>query len=315
LTAERTRVDRDLQSFEGFVADAWVQRVQAALTDQRFDRNHSRLKPRRQAMANNPIPRAIIRRISRVRAIELQLVDQLDQLGRASALDPEEREAFTHKSALAARHGLALEEVASRAGAELHRSEPTGGDRESDRTPSALLEGTVAAAASAVVAYGALYASARLLYETELCDLADAHAADWAHELPALNDLLAPTVHRELLSEDLTCRCVCPTCGIGACGCTRNSIDAIREHWGRPGLEPGEGLELRVPPRPGSQLAEAGLARGDRIVSVDGQLVRTNAEIQRALRGHPIGESMPMEVVRAGESREISIARVSDLPS
>jgi hypothetical protein len=265
-------------------------------------------------MANNPTPGAIIQRISRVRAIELQLVDRLDQLGRASALDPEERETFTHQSALAARHGLALEELASRAGAELHRSEPTGG-REGDRTPSVLLEGAVAAAASAVVAYGALYASARLLYESEVSDLADAHAADWAHELPGLNDLLAPTVHRELLSDGLTCRCVCTTCGVGACGCTRNSIDTIREHWGRPGLDPGEGLELRVPPRPGSQLAEAGLVRGDRIVSVDGQLVRTNAEIQRALRGHPIGESMPMEVVRAGESREISVARVSDVPS
>jgi hypothetical protein len=266
-------------------------------------------------MADNPTPRAIFQRIARVRAIELQLVDRLDQLGRASALDPEEREAFTHRSALAARHGLALEELASRAGAELHRSEPTGGDRQGDRTPSVLLEGAVAAAASAIVAYGALYASARLLYESEMCDLADARAADWAHELSALNDLLAPTVHRELLSDGLTCRCVCPTCGIGACGCTRNSIDTIREHWGRPGLDPGEGLELRVPPRPGSQLAEAGLVRGDRIVSVDGQLVRTNAEIQRALRGHPIGESMPMEVVRAGGSQEISVARVSDVRS
>ena len=205
-------------------------------------------------MAKNPTPEAIIRRLSRVRAIELQLVDRLDQLGRASALDPEERKTFTHRSALAARHGLALEELASRAGAELHRSEPTGGDREGDRTPSVLLEGAVAAAASAVVAYGALYASARLLYESEVCDLADAHAADWAHELPARNDLLAPTVHRELLSDGLTCRCVCPACGIGACGCARNGIDTIRGHWGRPGLEPGEGLELRVPPRPGASL-------------------------------------------------------------
>ena len=70
-----------------------------------------------------------------------------------------------------------------------------------------------------------------------------------------------------------------------------------------------------MPPRPGSQLAEAGLERGDRIIAVDGQVVHTNAEIQRVLRGHPIGESMPMEVVRAGESQEIHVARVSDLPS
>ena len=155
----------------------------------------------------------------------------------------------------------------------------------------------------------------RTANENEVCDVADAHAADWARELAALNDFLAPAVHGELLSGGLTCRCICPTCGIGACGCTRNSIDTIRGYWGQPELEPSDGLELRVSPRPGSQLAKAGLQRGDRIISVDGQLVHTNAEIQRALRGHPIGESMPMEVVRAGESQEIRVARVSDLPS
>ena len=64
-----------------------------------------------------------------------------------------------------------------------------------------------------------------------------------------------------------------------------------------------------------SEASEMTALAADRIVSVDGQLVGTNAEIQRALRGHPIGESMPMEVVRAGESQEISVARVSDLPS
>lgn len=134
-------------------------------------------------------------------------------------------------------------------------------------------------------------------------------------ELAALNDLLAPAVHRELLWGGLTCRCVCPACGIGGCGCTRNSIDTIRAHWGQPGLETSEELELRVPPRPGSQLAKAGLERGDRIIAVDGELVHINAEIQRALRGHPIGESMSMQVIRAGEPREIRVARVSDLPS
>jgi hypothetical protein len=50
-------------------------------------------------------------------------------------------------------------------------------------------------AASAVAAYRALYASGRLLYEGDVCDLAHAHAAKWAVELAALNDLLAPAVH------------------------------------------------------------------------------------------------------------------------
>jgi hypothetical protein len=266
-------------------------------------------------MTDNELPGAIIGRLSRVRAIESQLVDRLEQLRTAGAIEPEEREAFTRQSALAARHAQALEEVAGRGETDLHRSESMGGHRGDEHAHSVLLEDAIAAAASAVAAYGALYASARLLYDNDICDLADAHAAEWAVELAALNDLLAPAVHAELLSGGLACRCVCPTCGIGACGCTRNSIDTIRGHWGQPELEPSEGLVLRMPPRPGSQLVEAGLERGDRIISVDGQLVHTNAEIQRALRGHPIGESMPMEVVRAGESQEISVVRVSDLPS
>jgi hypothetical protein len=266
-------------------------------------------------MTDNELPGAIIGRLSRVRAIESQLVDRFEQLATAGDSDPEERDAFTRQSALADRHGQALEEVAGRGGTDLHRSEPMGGQRGNEQAHSVFLEDALAAAASAVAAYGALYASARLLYENDVCDLADAHAAEWATELAALSDLLAPAVHAELLSGGLTCRCVCPTCGIGACGCTRNSIDTIRGYSGQPELAPGDGLELRVPSRPGSQLAEAGLERGDRIISVDGQLVHTNAEIQRALRGHPIGESMSTEVVRAGESQEIRVVRVSDLPS
>jgi hypothetical protein len=266
-------------------------------------------------MTDNELPGAIIGRLSRVRAIESQLVDRFEQLATAGDSDPEERDAFTRQSALADRHGQALEEVAGRGGTDLHRSEPIGDHRGNNQALSVLLEDAIAAAALAIVAYGALYASARLLYENDVCDLADAHAAEWAVERAALDDLLAPALHAELLSGGLTCRCVCPTCGIGACGCTRNSIDTVRGYWGQPELEPSEGLVLRVPPRPGSQLAQAGLERRDRIVAVDGKLVHANPEIQRALRGHPIGEPMTIQFVRGDDLQEIQVARVSDLPS
>lgn len=266
-------------------------------------------------MADDPLPEAIIGRLSRMRTIESEFADRLDQLAVAGPFDEAGIEVFTRLAAVAARHRQALEEVAIRRGTELDGREATGGYREHEHAISARLENAIVAAASAVVAYGALYASARLLFENDVCDLADAHAAEWARERSALNDLLAPAVHGELVSAGLTCRCICPTCGIGACGCTRNSLNTIREHWGQPELEPGEGLELRLAPRPGSQLAEVGLERGDRIVVVDGEPVHTNPEIQRALRGRPIGESMTMKVLRAGEPQEIRVARVSDVPS
>lgn len=265
-------------------------------------------------MSDDELPETIIGRLSRARMMESQLADRLEQLRTAGGIDGVEAEALARLSALGARHAQALEEVAARHAGELDSLEPPGGHGESERVLSALLEDALDGMASVVVAYGALYASARLLYEGAVCDLADAHATEWADEFSRLNDLLAPAIHRELLWSGLICRCICPACGIGACGCTRNSIDTIRGYWGHPGLEPSEGLELRVQPRPGSQLAEAGLERGDRIVAVDGDLVHTNPEIQRALRGHPIGEWMPMQVVRAGEPQEIRVARVSDLP-
>jgi S1-C subfamily serine protease len=67
-----------------------------------------------------------------------------------------------------------------------------------------------------------------------------------------------------------------------------------------------------VPPRPGSELAEVGLEPVDRILAVDGALVHTNGEIQRALRGSPIGELMTMPVARAGALQEIRVAPVSE---
>ena len=266
-------------------------------------------------MNHKRLPDAVIGRLSRAHRLESQLMDGLEELRTDTAIDQATGEDFTRLLAIAASHQLTLDKFAGPRGAELNRLEGTGIHRDGEPALSALLEDVVAAAASAVVAYGALYAAARLLYESEVCDLADAYAADWARELAALNDLLALTVHGDLISGGLTCRCICPTCGIGACGCTRNSIDTIRGYWGRSELEPSEGLVLRMPPRPGSQLAEAGLERRDRIIAVDGQVVHTNAEIQRALRGHPIGETMPMEAIQAGESHEIRVARVSDLPA
>ncbi len=260
------------------------------------------------------IPGAVLERLSRVRSMEADLLDLVEELRTSGGAGPEAADAVARMSALAARHGQALEELAGRRGAE-PEAPAARAEHHSERQVSGRLEQLAGAAAAAVVAYGGLYAAARLQYEDELCDLADAHAADWARELQAINDLLPRAVHAELMQAGLTCRCVCPACGIGACRCTWASIDTIRDHWGRPGQEPSEGIELGIPPRPGSQLAEAGLDRGDRVMAIDGEVVHTTSELQRALRRHLIGEAMPMRVVRSGRTEEIGVARISDFPS
>ncbi len=179
---------------------------------------------------------------------------------------------------------------------------------------SSALESIARSATDAVIAYGSLYTVARLMYRPDVCDLAEAHAAAWIEAFHELNDTLPDVLAADLRQQDLVCRCVCPACGIGACGCVRNSIETMREVWGRPGLAPEVGLELLVPPRPGSQLAEAGLDRGDRILAVDGAVVQATPDLQRGLRRHEIGDPATLRVLRGGRTIDLQVAPVSDFP-
>jgi len=179
---------------------------------------------------------------------------------------------------------------------------------------STALESFARSAAEVVIAYGSLYTAARLMYRPEVCDLAEVHAAAWMETLAELTDALPDVLAADLRQQHLVCRCVCPACGIGACGCVRKSIETMRGTWGRPGLAPELGWELLVPPRPGSQLAEAGLERGDRILAVDGVAVHTTPDLQRGLRRHEIGDPATLRVFRGGEPVDLQVARVSDFP-
>lgn len=169
--------------------------------------------------------------------------------------------------------------------------------------------------AAATQAYAILFTTARVLCEPEVCELADQHLTDHVEALKVLAGMLPGTLARGLNAEGIFCRCVCPSCGIGACLCVRSSIAVVAEAWGWAGLAIDDGVELRSPPRPGSQLAAAGIHEGDCILSVDGALVHSNPELQAALRHHQLGEVAQL-VVRtpAGEHRSIAISHVSDWP-
>ena len=179
------------------------------------------------------------------------------------------------------------------------------------RAIQSVQEGYVAA----TQVYAILFATARILCEPEVCDLAERHLTDHVEGLRVLGRMLPGALARELNADGLFCRCVCPACGIGACGCVRASIVAVAEAWGWPGLPIGDGIELRSPPRPGSQLAAAGIHEGDWIVSVDGTQVRSNQELQAALRSHQIGEMAQLRIRSStGEQRAVAISHVSDWP-
>lgn len=168
---------------------------------------------------------------------------------------------------------------------------------------------------AATQAYAMLFATARILCEPEVCDLAEQHLTHHVEALRVLARMLPGALARELNADGIHCRCICPSCGIGACLCVRSSIAVVAEAWGWPDLPIGDGVELRSPPRPGSQLAAAGIHEGDRIMSVDGTPVRSNPELQAALRKHQIGEMAQLRIRSStGEQRTVAISHVSDWP-
>jgi hypothetical protein len=173
--------------------------------------------------------------------------------------------------------------------------------------------GTVGEAAGAAAA---LFTTGRLMFQGAACDLAVDRMKTYAQVTKALNALLPQVVGRELREEGLACHCICPMCGLGVCGCIWASLHNIDAAWGGPGLAaPDErGIPLRSPPRPGSQLAAAGVRQWDRVVSVDDQAVRSPAELQTALRRHAIGEEVRLRIERDGESQEIVVRHASDMP-
>jgi hypothetical protein len=186
---------------------------------------------------------------------------------------------------------------------------------ESGTRPSQTISSAEHGFAAATRAYAELHITARVLYEPGVCDLAERHLAHHIDGLQVMAGLLPGALARELNADGLFCRCICPSCSIGACLCVRSSVAAIASAWGWHGLPPGDGVELRSPPRPGSQLAAAGIHERDHVLSVDGAPVRSNPELQAALRKHALGETARLSVQRSsGELLEVPVKHVSDFP-
>ncbi|GAB5439777.1 MAG: trypsin-like peptidase domain-containing protein [Fuerstiella sp.] len=57
---------------------------------------------------------------------------------------------------------------------------------------------------------------------------------------------------------------------------------------------------------PGSAAALAGLRKGDTISSVRGVRIEDNADLERSLLGMPVGKRLPVEVIRDGESMDLT---------
>ena len=165
-------------------------------------------------------------------------------------------------------------------------------------------------ALAATYACEAAHQTARLSGDGDTCERVEARLGDYAATLVDTRRALPHVVARELRRGGVTCTCGCPACSIGLCGCVRATSAATEAGWGE---EPAvtEGLVLLGPPRPGSQLAEAGLREGDRVLAVDGDPVGRNADAQAALRRHEVGDEVRLDVERRdGERIEVVVRRV-----
>lgn len=168
----------------------------------------------------------------------------------------------------------------------------------------------------AAVSYAMLFEMALRLYEPPLRELAPKHLRAYAEAAQAINQLIAGVAAAELAEAGLECHCICPMCGIGACGCVSLGTATVNQAWREtaPDAERPPGFPL-YPPKRDSQLALAGVQGGDRLLEVDGQRVQAIAEIQAAIRKHAIGEELAILVQHASEGpREIRVEHVSDYP-
>jgi membrane-associated protease RseP (regulator of RpoE activity) len=166
------------------------------------------------------------------------------------------------------------------------------------------------------MSYVMLYEMALRLYEPPLREIAPKHLKVYVDGGAEVSRLLPTVVAWELAQDGLYCSCVCPMCGLGACGCvafgTQTLASVWREAIGPEVAQPGFFLQ---PPKPESELARAGMQGGERLLAVDGHEVRFVADIQAAIRKHMIGEDVQLLIQRGSEAPiELTVKHVSDHP-
>ncbi len=166
------------------------------------------------------------------------------------------------------------------------------------------------------LSYTMLFEVALRLYEPRLREIAPKHLRAHAEAALSTARLLPGVVAWQLAQDGLFCACICPMCGLGACGCvswgTESLIDAWRDAAPTESEPPGFVL---LPPKQGSELARAEVQGGELVLAVDGQQVRGRQEVQDALRKRTLGDEVRLLIQRGSESpRELIVRHAGDYP-
>jgi PDZ domain-containing protein len=164
------------------------------------------------------------------------------------------------------------------------------------------------------LSYAMLHEVALRLYEPRLREIAPEHLKAHADAALSTARLLPGVVAWQLAQEGLHCACICPICGLGACGCVSYATETLIAAWRDAAPTESEPLGfVLLPPKPGSELARAGVQGGELLLAVDGQQMRGRAEVYDAISKHALGDEVRLLIQRTSESpREVTVRHVSD---
>lgn len=159
-----------------------------------------------------------------------------------------------------------------------------------------------------------LFEVALRLYEPPLRAIALDQMNAHADAALAVARLLPAVVAADLAAEGLDCACICPICGVGACGCVSWGTEAMVLAWRAAAAKEFEPEDfVLLPPRPDSALARAGAQSGDLILAVNGQRLHGRQAIQDALRRRKQGDEVTMLLRHGAEApQEVCLRHAGD---
>jgi hypothetical protein len=140
---------------------------------------------------------------------------------------------------------------------------PLSASRESSALSEALRD-LCLAFHNCALGYAMLFEVALRLYEPRLREIAPKHLKAHADAALFTARLLPGVVAWQLAQDGLHCACICPMCGLGACGCVDYGTQTLTTAWRDtvPTESEPPAFVLQTP-RPESQLARAGVQGGE----------------------------------------------------
>lgn len=141
-------------------------------------------------------------------------------------------------------------------------------------------------------------------------DLAEQHIRDHVGAIRRISQLIHDVVVWELERDRHSCNCTCACCGMGVCICNVYNRETLGNAWLEAGPIADDSEFKMVPPRPGSNAANAGLKSGDQIVEADGRKIEYYGTLYEIFDGHESGDSIELRIRRpTGEVANIAVIR------